>query len=112
MIEAAEFYEARSAGLGDRFLRAFDAAIAEVQAAPQRWTVVEGDLRSHTMGRFPFSIYYHVGDDELRIFGSQTSQPASRLLAGSPRPMTNDSPAGASPTHRTSSSLRFAILVP
>lgn len=67
LVEAAEFYEARSPGLGGRFLREFDSAIAEVQASPQRWAVVEGDLRRHTMGRFPFGIYYRVCNDELRI---------------------------------------------
>jgi hypothetical protein len=40
LVEAAEFYEARSPGLDERFLREFDAAIAEVQASPSRWSVV------------------------------------------------------------------------
>lgn len=51
LIEAAEFTEARASGLGDRFLREFDAAVAEVQASPDRWALVEGDLRCRTMGR-------------------------------------------------------------
>ena len=67
LVEAAEFYEAPSPGLGDRFLRPFDAAVTEVQASPVRWTLVEADLRCHTMARFPFGIYYRVRDDELRI---------------------------------------------
>jgi hypothetical protein len=67
VVETAAFYEARSPGLGDRFLRDFDAAITEVQASPILWPVVEGDLRCHTMKRFPFGIYYRVLADELRI---------------------------------------------
>ncbi|MEO6812058.1 MAG: hypothetical protein ABI353_23350 [Isosphaeraceae bacterium] len=34
VVEAAAYYEARSPGLGDRFLRAFDAAVAEIQESP------------------------------------------------------------------------------
>ena len=67
MIEAARFYEARSPSLGERFLREFDAAVVEIQASPDLWPVVEGDLRSHTMRRFPFGIYFRVISDELRI---------------------------------------------
>ena len=67
VVATAEFYEARSTGLGDRFLREFDATVAEVQASPELWPVVEGDLHCHTMGRFPFGIYDRVRDGELRI---------------------------------------------
>jgi len=67
LVEAAEFYEARSPGLGERFLREFDAAIAAILASPRLWPVVEGDLRRYTMRRFPFGIYYRAGGDELRI---------------------------------------------
>ena len=67
LVEAAGFYEARSPGLGERFLREFDAAVAEVLATPDLWPVVEGDLRCHTMRRFPFGLYYRVRPDELRI---------------------------------------------
>ena len=67
VVEAAEFYETRASGLGDRFLREFDVAVAEIQASPSLWPVVEGDLRCHAMGRFPFGIYYRVHAEELRI---------------------------------------------
>jgi toxin ParE1/3/4 len=67
LIEAARFYEARSPGLGDRFLGEFEATITEIQGAPGRWAIVEGDLRCRTLRRFPFGIYYRFNDDELRI---------------------------------------------
>lgn len=67
VVEAAEFYEARSPGLGDRSLREFDAAVVEIQASPGLGPVVEGDLRCHTMRRFPFGIYDRTRVDELRI---------------------------------------------
>jgi plasmid stabilization system protein ParE len=67
LIEAAQFYEGRSAGLGQRFLREFAAATAEIQATPGLWAMVEADLRCCTMRRFPFGIYFRVLPDELRI---------------------------------------------
>jgi toxin ParE1/3/4 len=67
LIEAAKFYQRRSKGLGEHFLREFDAAVTQIQASPERWAVVEGDLRCHTMKRFPFGIYYRVRDDKLHI---------------------------------------------
>ena len=67
LIEAALFYEARSRELGDRFLQEFETAITQIQRNPDLWPKVDVDLRSHTMRRFPFAIYYRVVDDELRI---------------------------------------------
>jgi toxin ParE1/3/4 len=67
LVEAAEFYEARTPGLGERFLHEFDAAVAEIQTSPGLWPLVESDLRCHTMRRFPFGIYYLVRADELRV---------------------------------------------
>jgi plasmid stabilization system protein ParE len=67
LIEAAQFYEARSPGLGARFLRDFDMAVAEIQESPALWPLVDNDLRCRTLRRFPFSIYYRVFPDALRI---------------------------------------------
>ncbi len=67
LAQAAVFYENRSPGLGDRFLQDFDTAIQEIEAAPQRWPIVENNLRCHTLRSFPFGIYYRIHTDELRI---------------------------------------------
>jgi plasmid stabilization system protein ParE len=67
LIEAATYYEGRSPGLGERFLREFDETIAQLQAAPGRWPIIEADLRCLTLKRFPFGIYYRILDDHLRI---------------------------------------------
>jgi plasmid stabilization system protein ParE len=67
LAEAARFYEGRVAGLGSRFLREFDAAIATIQGAPERWRPVEEDIRRYLMRGFPYGIYYRVRGDELRV---------------------------------------------
>ena len=53
LIEAALFYEARSPGLGDRFLREFDTAITQIQLSPGLcpWSTTTCDLIQ--CGAFP-----------------------------------------------------------
>jgi plasmid stabilization system protein ParE len=67
LLEAARFYEARLAGLGEQFLNEFDRAIARIEATPEAWQKVEDDLRRYVMHRFPYGIYYRVEGEELRI---------------------------------------------
>ncbi len=67
LIDAIEFYERRSSGLGRRFLRAFDAAMTEISETPERWRVVKADVRRFVMRRFPYGIDYRVLPDELRV---------------------------------------------
>jgi plasmid stabilization system protein ParE len=67
LLDAVRFYQRRVTGLGERFLREFDAAISRIQAAPDRWAMVEGDIRRYLMRRFPYAIYYRHEEDCLRI---------------------------------------------
>ena len=38
-----------------------------VREAPERWSIVEADVRHYLMPRFPYAIYYRVLPDHLRI---------------------------------------------
>ena len=67
LIEAAQFYEARVPQLGGQFLAAADRALSVILQAPERWRIIEADVRRYSMRRFPFFIYYRVLDDHLRI---------------------------------------------
>lgn len=67
LVEAALFYERQSPGLGERFLREFDAAIASILETPDRRPVIESDVRRCLMRRFPYGIYYRRLHDEVRI---------------------------------------------
>jgi toxin ParE1/3/4 len=57
LIEAARFYNRRVPGLGAEFLDAADRAIGVIQDAPERWSIIEADVRHYLMGRFPYAIY-------------------------------------------------------
>lgn len=67
VVEAAHFYEQRVPGLGDRFLRELDAAVADIQQNPRRWRIVEDDIRRFVMRHFPYGIYFRVEGADLRI---------------------------------------------
>jgi hypothetical protein len=67
LIEVAQFYERRVSTLGAQFLEAADRAILIILEAPDRWGIIEADVRHYLMLRFPYAIYYRVFPDHIRI---------------------------------------------
>ncbi len=62
------YYEARSPGLGARFIDEFERQVLAVAADPERWMVIKGQIRRCLMRRFPYVIYFRRVDKErLRI---------------------------------------------
>ena len=60
MTEAALFYEAANAGLGDDFLDDVQHAIDTIRQRPELGTEVAFGFRRMLVRRFPFSIVYAV----------------------------------------------------
>jgi plasmid stabilization system protein ParE len=67
LAEAARFYERKVPGLGTHFRTEFAAAVAKIVETPERWRVLEKDIRRFLMSRFPYSILYRITGDEIRI---------------------------------------------
>ncbi len=67
LIEAAQFYERKAPGLGAQFLDSVDAGVLVLQQDPQRWRILETDVRRYLISRFPYAIYYRALPDEIRI---------------------------------------------
>ena len=67
LIETARFYEKRLPILGNQWLDAVDQAVEKIVATPTRWRIVEKDVRRYLVPRFPYTIYYRVLADEVRI---------------------------------------------
>jgi hypothetical protein len=65
MVEAAEFYEAQQAGLGDRFLIAVLRAVGDIEENPRRWPILSGRVRRRLVGRFPYGILYRISRNEI-----------------------------------------------
>ena len=67
LTEAGRVYEEKVPTLGAQFLEAVDEAVAVISAAPERWRVIEDEVRRYLMPRFPYAIYYRVLPDHIRI---------------------------------------------
>ena len=63
-----DYYEEGSPGLGEAFVDEFERQVLELAARPERWMVVEEDIRRCLMRRFPYIIYFRRVDPErIRI---------------------------------------------
>ncbi len=67
LTEAARFYEQRVPALGAQFLNTIDRAIGVIQDAPERWRIIESNVRHSLVPRFPYAIYYRVLPDQIRV---------------------------------------------
>jgi toxin ParE1/3/4 len=67
LIEAARYYEGRVARLGVQFLEEADRAVAIILETPGCWRIIEEDVRSYLMPRFPYAIYYRDFPNRLHI---------------------------------------------
>jgi len=67
LVEAAAYYEARVAGLGERFGRELDRTTATLLEHPDIGAEIEPGLRRLVLHRFPFSVIYSVVGDVLYV---------------------------------------------
>ena len=67
MLDASDFYESRSEGLGARFLLEIDRAIARVQEAPKRWSKPFPGFHRVRLHDFPYGIFYKVLKTEVVV---------------------------------------------
>jgi len=67
--EAALYYEHQRPGLGADFIAAVDEAVAEIQRFPQRWRLIEDDVRRGLLRRFPYAFHYweRIPGEEVEI---------------------------------------------
>ena len=65
--EAETYYSERKPGLGDDLVEAVDGAVQRVLADPERFDVVEENIRRCRVPRFPYDLYFDVVGDILRI---------------------------------------------
>lgn len=64
LIQAHDWYEHQSPGLGKEFVRSVDAAFAFIGRNPELLAPVYRNLRRVFTKRFPYAVYYHCPDTE------------------------------------------------
>ena len=67
LIEAAEYYELQVPGLGERFEDEVRRATDLLLQHPEIGSIADPNLRRIVLDRFPFTLYYSVTSDVLRI---------------------------------------------
>ena len=65
--EAVQFYKERGRTLGQRFAKEVRITIAKIVAAPDRWRVLEQDVRLCRARVFPYAVLYTIEADYILI---------------------------------------------
>jgi toxin ParE1/3/4 len=67
LAEAGTWYEEQQPGLCGRFLSEVEASLERVADNPHMYAVVEEDIRSCGLRRFPYLLYYRLLDDRIEV---------------------------------------------
>ena len=69
IVLAYRWYEDKSIGLGEEFLRIFYTSVAEIERNPLAWRKVYKDFRRCLLKRFPYAVYYTAAKKHILIYG-------------------------------------------
>lgn len=67
ITDAYIWYESKTVGLGDDFIRELESAYASIQALPEAWPPVSRRYRKFLLHRFPYAVVYSVHRDKIVI---------------------------------------------
>jgi plasmid stabilization system protein ParE len=65
LIDAQDWYENESPGLGSRFRRAVDAVVQRISDNPRQFPVIYKNVRRALLRRFPYALMFVIEDDQL-----------------------------------------------
>ncbi|VTR97742.1 type II toxin-antitoxin system RelE/ParE family toxin [Tuwongella immobilis] len=65
--EAYRWYEQQLTGLGQQFLDDCQNLFALIAESPLRFAFAEDDIREATLKRFPYTVYYRIVADHVRV---------------------------------------------
>lgn len=63
------WYEEKSFGLGEEFLRMFYACANELSRNALLYQEVHGNVRRRLLRRFPYVIYFRINESEIIVLG-------------------------------------------
>ncbi len=69
VLNGHAWYEEKSPGLGEEFLRVFYACSQELARNPMTHQKVHRDFRRCLLRRFPYAVYFRVEDERVVVFG-------------------------------------------
>ena len=69
VISGYVWYETKSPGLGEEFLRIFYACANEIPWNPLLYPKVYSYFRRRLLRRFPYAVYFMIKDGQIIVFG-------------------------------------------
>lgn len=69
LIAGYSWYEAKSKGLGEEFLRMFYACAGELPRDPLLYPKIHNEFRRRLLRRFPYAIYFTMKHEQIIILG-------------------------------------------
>ena len=67
LLDAINYYNERSKGLGLEFAKEAYSAIKRIKAFPNAWSKLSKNTRRCLLNRFPYGIVYSIKDNEIII---------------------------------------------
>ena len=80
LVEAFQWYEEQSPGLGGEFLRCIDASFDIIIRSPGLYQKVYKDIRRALPQRFPYGIFYIIDDNDLIVLAILHAKRDPKLL--------------------------------
>jgi toxin ParE1/3/4 len=69
VIGGYAWYESKSPGLGEEFIRMFFACVGEIPKNPLLYQKVHSEFRRRLLRRFPYAIYFMMREDQMIVVG-------------------------------------------
>ena len=67
ILDAFEWYEHQSQGLGLEFMRCLDALFHAIERRPHAYPCVLGEYHRALLSRFPYAVFYEI-HDEIMVY--------------------------------------------
>lgn len=67
-LEAYRWYSEQLPGLGEELLAEIDHALETIRANPEAFRKIHREFRRVLARRFPYAVFYAVGDDRIVVF--------------------------------------------
>lgn len=67
LLEARDWYERKSVGLGDDFAAKVEELLSRIQLMPELYAATYRNVRQAKLRRFPYVLYYRVLTDGIEV---------------------------------------------
>jgi len=77
LLEAIQYYESKSRGLGAAFLSSVEDGLDQLVSFPESAPILYRKVRRKTLRRFPYNLLYSIRKQEIRVLAvmNQTQRP-------------------------------------